>query len=76
MLLHIIVSHHGQMEFGSPKTPKFAEALAVHFLDNLDARIAMFREAVDRNQGVKWTDYHPYLETNVYIGERAKPGPA
>ncbi|MFO7650259.1 MAG: OB-fold nucleic acid binding domain-containing protein [bacterium] len=76
MLLHIIVSHHGQMEFGSPKTPKFAEALVVHFLDNLDARVAMFREAVDRNQGVKWTDYHPYLETNVYIGERGKPGPA
>jgi 3'-5' exoribonuclease len=76
MLLHIIVSHHGQMEFGSPKTPKFAEALAVHFLDNLDARIAMFREAVERNQGVKWTDYHPYLETNIYIGERNKPGPA
>ncbi len=76
MLLHIIVSHHGQMEFGSPKTPKFAEALAVHFLDNLDARIAMFRDAVDRNQGVKWTDYHPYLETNIYIGDRPEPGSA
>lgn len=70
MLLHIIVAHHGQLEFGSPKTPKFAEALVVHFLDNLDARIAMFREAVDRNQGVKWTDFHQYLETNIYIADR------
>ncbi len=68
-LLHIIVAHHGRTEYGSPKTPKFAEALAVHFLDNLDARLAMFREAVERNPGVSWTDYHPYLETNIYIGE-------
>jgi 3'-5' exoribonuclease len=69
MLLHIILSHHGHMEFGSPKTPKFVEAFVVYFLDNLDARVAMFREAVNRNRGVKWTDYHPYLETNVYIGD-------
>lgn len=70
MLLHIIISHHGQMEFGSPKTPKFAEALIVHFLDNLDARIAMFRDAVERNPNVKWTDFHQYLETNIYIPDK------
>ncbi|MFO7639269.1 MAG: HD domain-containing protein [bacterium] len=67
MLLHIILAHHGHMEFGSPKTPKFAEAFIVYFLDNMDARVAMFRDATNRNKGVKWTDYHHYLETNVYI---------
>jgi len=67
LLLHIILSHHGQLEFGSPKSPKFVEALIVHFLDNLDARVAMFRDAVADNQGTKWTDFHKYLETNVYI---------
>jgi 3'-5' exoribonuclease len=70
MLLHIILSHHGQMEFGSPKTPKFVEALIVHFLDNLDARIAMFRDAVAKNPNVKWTDFHQYLETNIYIPDK------
>ncbi|MEO0073213.1 MAG: HD domain-containing protein [candidate division WOR-3 bacterium] len=74
MLLHIILSHHGALEFGSPKTPKFAEALLVHFLDNLDARIAMFREAVNRNPGTKWTDFHQYLGTNIYIPDRPAVG--
>ena len=70
MLLHIVLAHHGQMEFGSPKTPKFAEAFIVYFLDNLDARAAMFRETVEKNAGAKWTDFHPYLETNVYIKDQ------
>lgn len=67
MLLHIVLAHHGQMDFGSPKTPKFAEAFIVYFLDNLDARVMMFRDTVERNAGSKWTDFHTYLETNVYI---------
>ncbi|MFO7674913.1 MAG: HD domain-containing protein [bacterium] len=70
MISHIILSHHGHLEFGSPKTPKFVEAFIVYMLDNLDARVAMFRDAVNRNQGVKWTDYHPYLETNIYIADK------
>jgi 3'-5' exoribonuclease len=74
MLLHIILSHHGQMEFGSPKTPKFVEAFIVYFLDNLDARVAMFRDTVERNPGVKWTDFNQYLETNVYVRDPAGPG--
>ncbi len=71
MVLHIVLAHHGQMEFGSPKTPKFAEAFIVYFLDNLDARAAMFREVVEKNPGAKWTDFHPYLETNVYIKDES-----
>ena len=70
MLLHIILAHHGQMEFGSPKTPKFAEAFIVYFLDNLDARAAMFRETVAKNAGTKWTDFQQFLETNVYIADK------
>jgi 3'-5' exoribonuclease len=71
MLLHIVLSHHGQMEFGSPKTPKFVEALIVHFLDNLDARVAMFRETIQKNPGTKWTDYNQFLETNIYIRDKS-----
>lgn len=42
-LLHIIASHHGELEFGSPVLPKTPEAMAVHYIDNLDARMEMFR---------------------------------
>lgn len=70
LLLHIILSHHGQMDFGSPKTPKFVEAFLVYMLDNMDSRVMMFRESVERNKNVKWTDYHQYLETNVYIRDK------
>jgi 3'-5' exoribonuclease len=71
MLLHIILSHHGIREYGSPTTPKFAEAYLVHNLDNLDARMMMFRDTTEKNQDVKWSDYHQFLETKVFIKNRA-----
>lgn len=76
LLLHIILSHHGIREYGSPTTPKFAEAYLVHNLDNLDARMIMFRDATEKNQDVTWSDYHQFLETRIYIKPRldtAKP---
>jgi 3'-5' exoribonuclease len=45
-LEHLILAHHGEYEFGSPKLPMTAEAVAVHFLDNLDAKLAAFSQAV------------------------------
>lgn len=44
-LLHLIVSHHGEYEFGSPVLPKTPEAAALHYLDNLDAKLEMFAGA-------------------------------
>ena len=70
MLLHIILSHHGLREYGSPTTPKFAEAFMVHDLDNLDARMMMFRDTTEKNQDTKWSDYHQFLETRVFIKNR------
>ncbi len=67
LIRHIILSHHGEMEFGSPKTPKFVEAFAVYSLDYLDSRVAIFREMVEKNRHVKWTDFNDYLESNVYV---------
>ena len=40
--LHLIGAHHGEMEFGSPVNPKTPEAMALHYIDNLDARLEMF----------------------------------
>ena len=44
-LLHLIGSHHGQLEFGSPVLPKTPEAYALHYIDNLDAKLEMLRDA-------------------------------
>ncbi len=44
-VLHILLSHHGQLEYGSPKTPVTAEALVIHFADDLDAKLDMVRSA-------------------------------
>ncbi|NOT00936.1 MAG: HD domain-containing protein [Phycisphaerales bacterium] len=68
LLQHIVLSHHGKMEFGSPKTPAIPEAFAVHFLDNLDAKVVMAIRAIkeDRDADANWTGFHRGLETRVY----------
>lgn len=49
-LLHLIASHHGQLEYGSPVLPKTPEAIALHLIDNLDARLEMFQETYTKAQ--------------------------
>ncbi|MBL9131171.1 MAG: HD domain-containing protein, partial [Verrucomicrobiaceae bacterium] len=46
-LLHLIAAHHGQLEFGSPILPKTPEAIALHHVDNIDAKLEMFRRAYE-----------------------------
>lgn len=50
LLEHMILSHHGQAEFGSPKTPQTLEAVVLHYLDNLEAKITGFTDFVELNQ--------------------------
>ena len=70
-LLHIIVSHHGEFEWGSPTLPLFPEALIIHFLDNLDAKHEMMNDLLKKYKGTlrQWSDYHPFLEREIYLGE-------
>lgn len=70
-LKHLIVSHHGQYEFGSPKLPMTLEAIALHHLDNLDAKIHSFQQIIDEDANVDsaWTPYHPNLGRKIYKGE-------
>ncbi len=66
-LLHIIVSHHGTEEWGSPKKPMFVEALIVHYLDNLDSKVMGVREHMrDRMVDERWTEYHRVYESRFY----------
>jgi 3'-5' exoribonuclease len=68
-LLHMILSHHGEFEWGSPKQPLFVEALVLHFIDNLDSKVEMMLDIQKRNRGKEkqWSDYHPYLEREIYL---------
>jgi 3'-5' exoribonuclease len=69
-ILHMILSHHGEAEWGSPKPPLFPEALVLHFVDNLDAKMEMMKQVVDKHRGEnkKWSDYHPFLEREIFLG--------
>ena len=65
-LLHIVLSHHGKLEFGSPVLPKTPEALLVHCLDDLDGKLeAMFR-AIGEAGEASWSPYSRNLERMVY----------
>ena len=66
-LKHCILAHHGELEYGSPKKPAIAEALALSFADNLDAKMETFREIfinVPENN-LEWQGYNRLFETNV-----------
>jgi 3'-5' exoribonuclease len=67
VLQHMILSHHGDYEFGSPKLPMTAEAMALHHLDNLDAKLDMIRrEIADSEPDSDWTKYVRSLERKFY----------
>ncbi len=66
-LLHIVVSHHGQYEFGSPKLPATPEAFMVSYIDNLDAKMNQTNSLIDNDPGdTNWTAYQRSLETKLY----------
>lgn len=63
---HLILSHHGQLEFGSPKLPVFPEAMLLHHLDNMDSKMELMRSTIERNPpGAEWTQYVPAIERYV-----------
>jgi len=68
LLQHIILSHHGEQEYGSPKLPAIPEAFFVHYIDNLDAKLFITTNAIasDPDPNTSFTSYLPALETRVY----------
>ena len=69
-LKHMIVSHHGRYEYGSPKLPMTLEAVALFCLDNLDAKVAAFDQQLrdDPNVDSAWTNYNPNLARKLFKG--------
>jgi 3'-5' exoribonuclease len=81
MLEHLIISHHGQYDFGSPKLPMFPEALMLHYLDDLDSKMEAMRAHFEREAQLEgpWTSYNaslgrPLLDSRKFMeGEKAAP---
>jgi 3'-5' exoribonuclease len=71
-LLHIILSHHGRLEHGSPVVPCTREATLVHFIDNLGGNLGSF-DRIERTlaEGARWSDFDRGLSTSAYFAPRA-----
>jgi 3'-5' exoribonuclease len=79
LLEHLIISHHGQYDFGSPKLPMFPEALMLHYLDDLDSKMESMRAHFERESMLDgpWTSYNaslgrPLLDSRKFMeGDKA-----
>lgn len=70
LIEHLIISHHGKYEFGSPKLPMFPEALMLHYLDDLDSKMESMRAHFERDPEAEWTGYNGSLGRTLLNSER------
>jgi 3'-5' exoribonuclease len=77
LVLHMLISHHGQYEFGSPKLPMFREALLLHYLDDLDSKMAAIRSALNSDEGEgNWTGFNGALARRILRTDKFLSVPA
>jgi 3'-5' exoribonuclease len=70
LLKHMLISHHGTREFGSPEPPKTIEAVLLNYIDEIDSRVNAIREFMaSEDPAAAWTSYHRLLERHFYRGE-------
>lgn len=70
---HLLLSHHGEMEWGSPVIPKTTEAIVLHMADDLDSKVAQFREIEEREfngSTASWSNYDRFLNRRVFMKNR------
>jgi 3'-5' exoribonuclease len=73
LLKHMILSHHGELAYGSPKRPKTLEAVLLHFVENMDAKANAFLEALSGiREGARWTEYQRMFERHLFSGQTRK----
>jgi 3'-5' exoribonuclease len=82
MVEHLIISHHGEYEFGSPKLPMFPEALVLHYLDDLDSKMEAMRAQFERESSLDgpWTSYNaslgrPLLNSEKFLAPKKSSSP-
>jgi 3'-5' exoribonuclease len=71
LLKHMIVSHHGTREFGSPEPPKTIEAVLLNYIDEIDSKVNAIRDFIaSEDPDETWTSYHRLLERHFYKGKK------
>lgn len=70
-LEHILLSHHGELEFGALVKPLTREAILVHFIDNLDSKLKIMEEALEKTDIEGFSDFNKYLEGRAYAGSQS-----
>ncbi len=69
-LRHIILSHHGTLEFASPVVPQMPEAFVIYYCDEIDSKMGAISRIRDRHDGSGWSDYVKLLQRYLYFGDR------
>lgn len=73
LIKHIILSHHGQLEYGSPKRPKSLEAMLVHMVDDMDSKVNAIKTFIERDQNPqKWTAFNQQYDRFFYKPDNSK----
>ena len=73
LLKHLIVSHHGAREFGSPELPKTIEAVLLNYIDEIDSKVNGIRSFMSADASSEsWTSYHRLLGRHFYIGKNTE----
>lgn len=67
LLKHMILSHHGEFEFGSPKRPKTLEAVILHFVENMDSKVNAFLSVLEEGGEENWSDFQRMFSRYLYI---------
>ncbi|MBU0699156.1 MAG: HD domain-containing protein [Proteobacteria bacterium] len=71
LLKHMIVSHHGTQEFGSPEPPKTVEAVLLNYIDEMDSKVKGIRDFMaSEDAGETWTSFHRLLGRHFYMGKK------
>ncbi|ONI45918.1 phosphohydrolase [Candidatus Epulonipiscioides gigas] len=65
LIMHILISHHGELQYGSPEVPKCIEAMIVHLADYSDSRIKMFEEILLTTKDAKYSGFNKILNRNI-----------
>ena len=62
---HCVIAHHGELEYGSPKKPALAEAVALHYADATDAKLQTLTEIFKDKDGTNWLGFNKLFESNL-----------
>lgn len=75
LLKHMLLSHHGHLDFGSPKRPKTVEAVILYYLDDMDSKVQSMQALIEKEREISsnWTSYHKLYERYIYKGKYLSP---